>query len=83
MAWCLVKHRDNFTFTFYIYICIYVRILYVCVAQPFRYIGGEVINTLPIIDLHLPYIPCAPFLKGWNIFLCQFAVQNPEEQLRK
>jgi len=19
MAWCLVKHRDNFTFTFYIY----------------------------------------------------------------
>jgi hypothetical protein len=23
MAWCLVKHRDNFTFLLYFYFCIY------------------------------------------------------------
>jgi hypothetical protein len=40
MAWCLVKHRDNFTFTLYCGYC-YVRELRVCKTRSWCIVIGR------------------------------------------
>jgi len=47
MEWCLVKHRDNFTFTFYLCVCLPVSLSHNFISNSNRHVQfGALLPTL-------------------------------------
>jgi hypothetical protein len=49
MAWCLVKHRNNFTFAFYLDVYLLYKEIYICEVNQTAYNQ----NKFPCTSLHM------------------------------